>query len=456
MKRYSLRDREFREYSYPRKSSKSVLLVRWGVAFVALVFLKLCNFNLVSDAEAGFAGRFSLSAGELFSDNIFFAQKKESDFVTSIKPTFTILYAPPGQTTAIFKADLTTEGQVFARHGEESNFGSNSSVNAEYTHFYSPLLTLYATGAVQHLGDTRIGEFGVERRSILPSPGVATGSPPLLRSGESITSGDELHTRISIRGEYTYSPAVSMVGDYGFKYIGYLDQGGSEVWHQAGARGVYKWRDEHNFHLGLAVDLIKTRNGDQNLIYNFDIGDDFFSSLKINLDPTLTLQASTGTGITTGANGIGISSRGKVSVTKLWQTATLTAGVERGITPSLGVSGISNTTSFYTNFTMRISELLTTFIKSNYSLYDTKDDKFNTFTASAGLQYPILSWLTSEARYAHRWEDGAGSSSISKNCSNQKKNSSNAFVECGRINSSTIALTFTANFDLWPSTGFAR
>jgi hypothetical protein len=263
--------------------------------------------------------------------------------------------------------------------------------------------------------------------------------------GDVVSNGNEVRNQISARGAYSYSPNISFGGDYAFGYTSYLDQGGSDVWHRVGARGVYRWRDEHNLHFGYGIDIIKTRDGDNNIVHNIDLGDDYFSTLRINLDPTLTVLASTGIGIVTGADGVRMANRFNIGVTKLWQTATLTVGVNKGITPSLGVAGVSDTMSFIANFNIRFTELLSAYIRSDYSLYDTKDGNFKTFTAGTGLRYRILSWLSSELRYAHRREDGAGSSATSTN-----------FVQRGRINSNNISLNFTSDFDIWPNTGFAR
>jgi len=423
-----------------------LLIARSRIFIGALAFLPVCSLAFVSDVKAGFAGRFSLSLGEEYSDNIFFEQNKQHDFVTTIKPTFSILYAPPGLTTPIFSADLTPQGQVFARHSENSNFGKNITFNTAYTHYYSPLLTFYVRDTLQRLGPTRSGSSGFERSTIQPPPGGGTGGPPVLRSfGDAVSNGNEVRNQFSTRGAYTYSPNISVGGDYAFSHSSYLDQGGSDVWHRVGARGVYRWRDEHNLHFGYGVDIIKTRDGDKNLVHNFDIGDDYFSTYKIDLDPTLTVLASTGIGIATGSGGLRMANRFNIGVTKLWETATLTVGVNKGITPSLGVAGVSDTTSFVTNFNIRFTELISAYVNSDLSLYDTDSGKFKTFTAGTGIRYRILSWLSSELRYAHRWQDDAGSASTSNN-----------FVQRGRINSNSVVLAFTAEFDVWPTLGFAR
>jgi hypothetical protein len=446
MKHRLSRNLEIGERSSCERSLAVLPIARWWIFIAALAFLPLCNLAVVSDAKAGFAGRFSLSVGEEYSDNIFFEQKKEHDFATVIKPTFSILYAPFGQTTPIFSADFTPEAQIFARHSEDSNFGKNLTFNTEYTHHYSPRLIFYLRDTLRRLGETRSGSSGFTRESILPPSGGGTGGPPTLqRFGDFVSNENEIWNEISTRGIYTYSPNISFTGGYAFGYRSYLDTGGNDIWHRVGGRGVYRYRDEHNLHFGYSADIIKSRDGDNNIVHNIDIGDDYFSSLKLNLDPTLTVFASTGIGIVTGDGGVRLANRVNLSVTKLWQTATLIVGANKGITPSLGVAGVSDTTSFFANFNIRFTELLSAYVNSDFSFYDTEDGNFKTFTAGTGLRYRISSWLSSELRYTHRWEDDAGSAATCNNC-----------VQSGRISSNSIALTFTANFDVWPTRGFAR
>lgn len=449
MKHQLLRILKVGEKSARRRSIVLLPFTSWRSFFVVLALLPVCKIASVTDVSAGFASRFSLSLGEEYTDNIFFEKNKEHDFATIIKPTFSILYAPFGQTTPIFSADFTPEGQIFARHSEDSNFGKNLTFNTAYNYFYSPLLTFYLSDTLQRLGPTRSGPAGFDQQSILPPPGVGTGSPPpLQRFGDTVSQGNEFRNEVSARGAYTYSQNLSFNADYAFGFTNYLDQGGSDIWHRVVARGVYRWRDEHNLHFGYGVDIIKTRNGDNNIVHNLDIGDDYFSALRINLDPTLTVLVSTGIGLATGAGGVRMANRTYISVTKLWETAKLAAGVNKGITPSLGVAGISDTTSFFTNFNIRFSELISAYVNSDFSLYDTDTGNFKTFSASTGLRYQILSWLSSELRYAHRWEDNASSAATSTTFFNPNQR--------GRINSNSIALVFRADFDVWPNTGFAR
>jgi hypothetical protein len=105
------------------------------------------------------------------------------------------------------------------------------------------------------------------------------------------------------------------------------------------------WRRDHNLHAGYFISILKDRDGDTNVIHNFDIGDDYFTNYRLQLTPTLSLTASTGISFNIGSGGPRVANNTNVTITKLWETATLNAGVQKGLTPSYGVSGISNTTS---------------------------------------------------------------------------------------------------------------
>jgi hypothetical protein len=234
------------------------------------------------------------------------------------------------------------------------------------------------------------------------------------------------------------------MADYAFRYVNFLDRGGSEVAQRVGARGVYKWRDEHNIHFGYGIEIIKTRDGESNVLHNFDIGDDYFSSYKIQLDPTLTLVASTGLSINAGSAGPRVGNNTNVTLTKVWEKASLNVGGSKGLTPSLGVSGISDTTSFFANSNIRLTELLTASASASYSRFDTEDVNFNTFQASAGMAYQVTTWLSSRLQYAHRWlntPSGASSTDL---------------LTRGRVNSNSVSLVFTATLDVWPNFGLSR
>jgi hypothetical protein len=398
------------------------------------------------DAVAAFASQFSLSTGEEYNDNIFFTKQKEHDFITYVFPTFSLLYAPLGETAPTFATELTPIGQIFARHGGQTNFGDNLRFKSSYTYRYSPRLSFQAVDTLRRLGETRTGlGEGFFEGSGGPGSSVGTGVPPSSSQGlADFTRGSELTNQLSLSGRFAYSPNLSFTGTYTFGSTNFIDQGGSDISHSTGVTAFYNWKQEHNLHAGLTIDIIKSRNGDDNIVHNIDVGDDYLSALKIELTPTLTVSASTGIGLNSNNGGPRIVSRANITATKIWERASLSGGVRKGLTPSFGVSGISDTTSFFTAFNIRITEYLTGSAGVDYSLYDTNDVDFNTFQAFNGLQYRFTSWLDANLRYAYRRTDaGAGAETTD-------------LLTRGKVNSNSLFLIFTARFDVWPNVGLAR
>src|SRR5262249_31530626 len=88
------------------------------ISISVILFFCLLDTNRV---EAAFATQFSFTAGELYTDNLFFTKQKEHDFVTTLTPTFTILYAPAGMAIPTLNLNISPSGSIFARHSELNN-----------------------------------------------------------------------------------------------------------------------------------------------------------------------------------------------------------------------------------------------------------------------------------------------------------------------------------------------
>jgi hypothetical protein len=403
--------------------------------------------------HAAFASRFSLLVGEEYNDNIFFSKEKEHDFVTIITPTLTFLYAPAGQIAPTFKLDVSPSAYFFARHSDANSFGDDLSLNGAYNYQYSPRLNFRISNTLERLGETRVAgdldDGGIQLRS------TPTALPPIDASAPQSSSenldlrgfvsrGDQITNSFSALGTFLYRPDIRFTGGYTNSYVKFIDAEGSDIFHTVGIRGIYNWRQEHNLHAGYSLSVGESRDGDTSIIHTFDLGDDYFSNYQIRLSPTLTLAASTGISLNTGSGGPRVANNTRVTVTKIWETATLTGGVRKGLTPSFGVSGIADTTSLFSSFRMQITERLTGNAGAEFSLYDTQDVNFNTLRASLGLQYLITSWLSSRLVYRHRWIDsGAGADS-------------SELLDRGKVAGNSAFLSVTAHFDIWPRISLAR
>lgn len=415
----------------------------WGEVLGGLVVL--ISLVLPTSSWAAFASQFSFGVGEEYNDNIFFSKQKDHDFISTLVPTLSFFYAPAGQTEPTATLSIAPMGELYARHSELNNFGKNFLIQGAYAYRYSPQLSFDFADNFQRQGPTRTGGFGqplhLQTGPTTPGSGL-TDSQDL----KNFTSqGDQITNSFGINGSYLYRPDVSFTGFYRNTVAQFLDAGGTEVSNTIGARGIYNWRQDHNLHAGYSISINKSRDGDEDgIIHNFDFGDDYFSNYNLQLTPTLSLTASTGLSFNAGNDGPTIANNTNITITKLWEAGVLNAGLRKGLTPSFGVAGTSDTTSIFTTLAFRFSEKLSTNADVNLSFYDTEDVNFKTFEAGMGLQYMINSWLSAALNYRFRWIDsGSGANQTD-------------LLNKGIVNSNSVFLVLTGRFDLWPNIGLAR
>lgn len=423
----------------------------WGdCGVLAGVFFYLL---LPSEVWAAFASQLSMSVGEEYSDNIFYSKDKEHDFVTNITPTLSFYYAPLGQAAPTGSLNISPSGQIYARHSGLSGFGfDNSSINGGYTLQYSPRLTFNFSEAFQRQDNTRLTGLASQGRQLPMTPttpfpqGTAVPNSASQNLKDFTSGGKQLSNNFAFQGNFLYRPDFSISGGYSNSYVKFISLGGSDLSQNFSIRGIYNWKQEHNLHAGYSISIVNSRNGDDGVIHDFDFGDDYFTSqvYKIQITPTLSLAASTGLSINTSNSGPSVANNSAVTVTKLWETASISAGVRKGLTPSFGISGVSDTTSVFTHFSIQLAERVFGNTGVNFSYFDTDDVNFKTLEAYASLQYSITSWLSSVLSYSYRSTDsGAGASRTD-------------LLSRGTVSASNVFLAFTTRFDIWPNTGLAR
>jgi len=405
---------------------------------------------LPTSAFAAFASRFSLITGEEYSDNIFFSKNKDHDFITLFIPRLSFFYAPEGQVAPTGILEVSPRGEIYARHSDLNNFGDNVSVNGAYTYNYSPRLSFGLSDSFRRRGPALLGNLEEvdqlqEAQTSPPPVSSLVPTPFSQRLANFVASGDVLSNFVSLRGSYLYRPDISLIVSYKNEFDKFITAGGTDVFHTVEARGVYNWRRDHNLHAGYTLSIANARNGDNAVIHNFDFGDDYFSNYNLQLTPTLSLAASTGISLNTSNDGPRVANNTNITITKLWETAELNAGLRKALTPSFGVSGISNTTALFSFLNWRITEKLSTNAGAVFTFWDTEDVNFNTFQAGFGFQYLITSWLSSGLNYRFNWIDsGAGA------------NKTDGLLQKGIVKSNLVLLSLTMRFDLWPNTGLAR
>jgi hypothetical protein len=423
----------------------------WG-DYVLAATVSLFTF-LPSEALAAFASQFSLSVGEQYTDNLFFAKKKEHDFVTIITPTLSLYYAPTGEAVPTLNFSISPSGQIYARHSDLSGFGFNSNSNASlnYVYQYSPRLTFSVSDSFQPQGRTRLADLpGGFQSPLTPTSPIPTNvqNPQTQRNNlrNFVQGGANLSNVFAFQGNFQVRPEMSINGGYSHTYTSFTTLGGSDSSQSFSLRGVYNYLKDHNLHVGYTGTIANSRNGDSGFIHDFDFGDDYFTGqdYTIQITPTLSLSASTGISINTSSSGPRVANNSTVTVTKLWETAAFSAGLRKGLVPSYGISGVSDSTSLFSNFGIQLSERASANANANFSYNDSKDVNFTTFEAATSLQYQLATWLSTSLSYTFRSiNSGAGAVNTE-------------LLSRGRVNSNSVFLVFTTRFDLWPNTGLAR
>lgn len=434
-----------------RNQHRLVLVLAWSIVTGILLLPRV--------ADARFISFLSLATGEEYNDNIFFDERNEHDFVTTITPTLSLIYQTSSATAPLFSMNLSPSVQLFANHPELNNFGEDLGFDTGYTYRYSPRLDVTLSERFERRGESRtggLGGFGSSGgagglggglggglRGSGGSGGRRRSSGSFSNEEDLLTQGDRLENEFEVRSQFLYTPNVTFGGGYSWDYTKFLDEGGTETEHTLEIEGAYsRWR-QHSLRARYEMTLLKSREGGSDILHDFEIGDDFFSSHEIQLTPTLTVFASTGIALQTG-NDFRIDNRSHLSVRKIWRTASLEVGVDRDLTSSEGVSGPSFTTSFFGSFSLQLTRRLTVLTGTEFSLYDTEDEDFKTFQAFAGIQYWLTSWLSTGLAYSYQWLDPEGGSRRTSVLGQSITDSNSVFV------------FLTAHFDVWPNMGPAR
>src|SRR5215467_9242990 len=216
--------------------NRSRILGSWLLLVTGVVYLFPANH-----ADAAFAVKLSPTLGELYTDNIFYTKDKEGDFVTTIIPTLSILYASEGQTSPNLNFNIWSSGLIFARHSELNNFGDNWGLNGGYTYQYSPQLTFSVSDVLGRQGPYRLGVQGFDSFTQgafrLPSPPTSplpTGGTLPGQGSQNLSNftsgGSQFWNNFFLQGSYRYRPDISFTGAYQNNFVDYINQGGSDLY----------------------------------------------------------------------------------------------------------------------------------------------------------------------------------------------------------------------------------
>jgi len=206
----------------------------WGL-IIGFIF---CFYDF---ADAAFASKFSLTVGELYSDNIFFSnENKDHDFVTTITPKLSLFYAPYGENVPTLNVNISPTQEIYARNSKLNNF-DGWNVDGGYTYRYSPRLNFYVSdnfARQTQLGPLRQGIFDLPAPPTSPPPPggtiPGTGNESLVNYQ---TGGDKIWNNFALQGGFLYRPDMQFTARYYNNFTKFIDQGGTDVYHNIDFRG---------------------------------------------------------------------------------------------------------------------------------------------------------------------------------------------------------------------------
>jgi len=285
-----------------------------GAVRLLLASVFLVVFSPENQASANWASRFSIATGEVYSDNIFFSQDKESDFVTLLASTLSLAYKPSGYPEPTFTVDLSSPVEIFARNSDLNNIGDDIWLQTSYIYRYSPRVDFTLSDSLLRRGETRTGRFGDTGGESGGSGGIGGlggggmsgggfgggggggcegggitgggnrlsdgGDGTVLGEGDLVTEGERLENQLSGNTNFQYSQNLRFQGGYCWRSIWFLGSNDRETTHSFHAEGNYHFWRQHNFRVRYQISFLQSRNGQDDIIHDFDIGDDFSANVK--------------------------------------------------------------------------------------------------------------------------------------------------------------------------------
>src|SRR5262245_48017434 len=181
-------------------SHPSRTLLRGG-PLLCVLFLLLARANPI---EAQTTSQFTLSLAETYNDNIFLSENKEHDFITLIRPAFTLQSVLPTQPLSTLALTIAPIAQIYAIHSNENGFGGGGG-SLGYNYPYSPTLSFTISDTLTTQGKTRV------LSSLFPGGTVPSPGNPIPPSGNQqtvngLSLGREINNSFSAQAQYLYSP----------------------------------------------------------------------------------------------------------------------------------------------------------------------------------------------------------------------------------------------------------
>jgi hypothetical protein len=347
-----------------------------------------------------------LSVSEQYNDNVFFDDRNEEDFITSITPAATLVYQRPLLSASLSGA---TSGQIYARQTAENRFAESQSGVLLATYRASPRLNLRLADGVTHVRRTRTGDVEPLAEAPPEPPPEGEDPGPAPQVATLLPRGSALSNFFNTGVSYALAPRWSTSASYQHSYSDFTDPSGRDVVHRARGSLGYTLRPDLSTSLSYAYS-------------RFDLNEETASdteSHSINagagyqIDPYWSASASAGVfinrplGSTDGTIDDRIGPLFSVTLARLTERGSFQIGAAQNITTSAGVAGLSQTRSAFGQYQARLTESLNGRVGVRYSNFDTNTVDYDLLVVTAGISMPFWRYFNAGVTYVYRYRDSS-------------------------------------------------
>jgi len=373
----------------------------------ALGLMAACGLVLLTAAVAG-ADPLTIVPdvllSEEYTDNLFFTEDPQEDFVTRLFINLAARYDTPRWKTTLRTG---TSAIYLAKHTDQSGFSAADAqqffLSSTYQ-FTQPLSVSVRNGFV-HSGRARDLSF-------ITSPGgVLTPLPPSDPSGNNpnntavlLPRGSALNNSFGAAAAYAFLPRWTTTLSYTNGYGSFSDPDSTTLT-QAGA-----------FTLGHQLNPTVSLNGSYaySRLNNTTAPDSESNAVTVGgsytYDPQWNAFASVGVSFNHGLEAGGVPQRtnGVFNVGingQIQERAGIGAGASQQVGSSLGVAGTAITLNAYLTGWMEIVQFLNGTVMIGYTNFDTSTSDFYIFYTQAALFYPVWRDVFAGVVYGFRTRD---------------------------------------------------
>lgn len=346
----------------------------------------------------------SVTLSEEYTDNVFFREDPQWDFLTRVRLGLGLTYETPRSRTTLATG---TSGVYLARQTDQSqiNIADAQQFFLTTTYQVTPRFSLGINDGFVRTKDTRDLNF-------ILSPGGISTPPPVSDPSDNnpgnasvfLPRGSAINNSFGISGAYAFAPLWTTTLAYTNGYGWFSDPDAENLVQRGLVTLGRQWSPSLTFNGSYAYSRFNNTNAPDSQSNAIYIGASYqYSEMWSGV---ASAGASLNNSIETGGAPQRINAVYNLAITRLLQEGwQVTAGVSQNVTPSVGVAGASVTLNTYLASWAELGDRFTGTFYLSYSNFDATGADFYLLNTQIGLFYPLWRDVFAGFIYGFRQRD---------------------------------------------------